>query len=175
MLSVYNCTLNVSLHANKCDCTAGRKRICFKQGFISLVFRAAVFSLSSSGSSRRGRESKQDKGDCWRDGGGGSRNWGRYGSCYSLPVILKWAHFQTLRHSLIGGFMSPTERQALPFPLIAQSANSRKLSNHIPVTSVLRRFLSDFSLPYIHSGHRGMVKAMSYSTCFISVKLYWSY
>lgn len=34
----------------KRDCTAGRERKRSKQGFISLVFQAAVFSLSSAGS-----------------------------------------------------------------------------------------------------------------------------
>ena len=44
----------------KHDCTAGRKRKSSKQGFISLVFQAAVFSLSSAGS-RRGRERERER------------------------------------------------------------------------------------------------------------------
>jgi len=48
----------------KRDCTAGRKRKSSKQGFISLVFQAAVFSLSTAGSRRegtRGREGEREQ------------------------------------------------------------------------------------------------------------------
>ena len=40
----------------KRDCTAGRKSKSSKQGFISLVFQAAVFSLSTAGSSREAEQ-----------------------------------------------------------------------------------------------------------------------
>lgn len=36
----------------KCDCTAGGERKRSKMDFISLVFQAAVFSLSTAGSGR---------------------------------------------------------------------------------------------------------------------------
>lgn len=69
----------------KRDCTAGRERKGSKQSFISLVFRAAVFSLSSAGSRREsgvgGRQEERLLMRC----GGGSINQGRYGSCYSFP------------------------------------------------------------------------------------------
>lgn len=76
----------------KCDCTAGGERKCSKQGFISLVFQAAVFSLSTAGSRRgrdsaRERESRKEERSSMR-WGGGSINWGRYGSCYSTEVGL---------------------------------------------------------------------------------------
>lgn len=45
----------------KCDCAAGGESKRSKQGFISLVFQAAVFSLGTAGS-RRERE-----GECWRE------------------------------------------------------------------------------------------------------------
>lgn len=86
MFSLYNCTLNSSLV--KCDCTAGRQKKSSKQGFISLVFQAAVFSLSTAGSSR-GRGSRHEERLLMRCGGR-SINWGRYGCCYSFacyPVV----------------------------------------------------------------------------------------
>lgn len=85
----------------KRDCAAGGESKRSKQGFISLVFQAAVFSLSFAGSRRgrvRERESERERArergrELDKAGrrkrllmrcGGGSINRGRYGSCYSI-------------------------------------------------------------------------------------------
>lgn len=108
----------------KHDCTTGGERKCSKQGFISLVFQAAVFSLSITG---RKRETEREGGGgqeerlLWRCGG--SINQGRFELCYSIgcypevgwfpdPKALAYQR-DCLPQSTV---VSTVNHDALPFP-----------------------------------------------------------
>lgn len=64
----------------KHDCTAGGERKRSKQGFISLVFQAAVFSLSITGR-ERGRGGEGEERERWWRRCSGSINQGRFQFC----------------------------------------------------------------------------------------------
>lgn len=136
----------------KRDCTAGRKSKSSKQDFISLVFQAAVFSLSTAGS-RRERASRQEERLLMRCGGG-SLNWGRYGSRYSFacyPEVGRLPDLEALTYlrdsvSHRAPFSPPTTTMLChSLTVAAQSARSGRLSDRAQVASVLLRFVSGFA------------------------------
>lgn len=148
----------------KHDCTAGGERKCSKQGFISLVFQAAVFSLSITGRERE-----------WKRGAGGE-----------IVVEMRWEHKPgkipvLLLHRLLswGGLvsrppgtclsegLSPTERRILrrepqcfcrPPAEAALSANSRRLSDHARVAALMLRIRMQLT-EMRRSQHQGLRKA----------------
>lgn len=66
----------------KHDCTAVGERKCPNQGFISLVFQAAVSSLSITGRERERERGRQEERLLWRCGGSISQR--RFHFCSSI-------------------------------------------------------------------------------------------
>lgn len=146
----------------KHDCTAVGERKCPNQGFISLVFQAAVSSLSITG-----RERERERG---REAGG------------EIVVEMRWEHKPgtiplLLFHRLLswGGLLSrpqgtclsaglsPTELRILhrwttmlcrSLAEAALSAHSRTLSDRAYVAAPMLRIFSLASLWSSHAAHR---------------------
>lgn len=138
----------------KCDCAGRRKRKGSKQGFISLVFQPAVFSLSTAGSRREG-----EKGRANRQGerllmrcGGGSINWSRYGCCYSsacYPEVGPRPDLEALtyqRDSVSHRAKLLLHRpQCLTIPLQSQPNQESRISDHAHTVSALLKLTSGSS------------------------------
>lgn len=167
----------------KRDCTAGRKRERSKQGFISLVFQAAVFSLSTAGSRRgRERESRQEERLLMRCGGG-SINWGRYGPCYSsacYPEVGRLPDLEALTYLRDSVSHRAPLLQQTPqcFTVPLQSQPNQRAAGGYQMVHMLHQDywdLSQASLQFTCRPQkcilpaRGLLKAMSYKyVCSIS-------
>lgn len=166
----------------KRDCAAGGESKRSKQGFIGLVFQAAVFSLGTAGS-RRERETEGVGERLLMRCGGGSINRGRYRPCYSTACYPEVGLLPDLEALTYLGDCLPLsttlDHNASPFPcsrspISKQQEAIRSCMCCISAAKIrLRLRLSShahhrnaFSLP------RGPLKAMSYKyVCVVSVRL----